>query len=287
MSRRTLRCARSPVQWAAEALQVRQSPKNSAVGSHKSTVSPHPPRRNSGAARTASFLGLFLGWGGQKQAPFFRTALSVGTVYCPGCGLGTGSNRALATRLAVCAVFGVLLVAVSVFSLSVAAKATPEPAGAGGAVCSELSERRDWLLAEIARLHAATALVEAQLVLLCTERSNLSDVSAPPLLALPSQSPGGTADQATGMQQTAQQLETALARPCGVGDYAVNERSCAPCPPGSGSGGGAATACTQCQAGARPPSLYTGPCLTHASFLAGRWVLQGFVRSSCYSPEMV
>ena len=122
-------------------------------------------------------------------------------------GLGPGSSHATqrATRLAVCAVPGVVLVAVSVFSLSVAAKAIAEPAGASDAVCSELSERRDWLHAEIARLHAATALVEAQLVLLCTERSNLSDVSAPPLLALPSQSPGGTADQATGMQQTAQQ----------------------------------------------------------------------------------
>jgi uncharacterized small protein (DUF1192 family) len=103
-------------------------------------------------------------------------------------------------------VFGVLLVAVSVFSVSVAAKATREPAGAGVAACSELSERRDRLHAEIARLHAETAVVEAELASLCTERTNPSDVSVPPLLALPSQSPGGTADQATGMQQIA--LET-------------------------------------------------------------------------------
>ena len=119
-----------------------------------------------------------------------------------------GSSHARATRLAVCAVFGVLLVAVTVFSLSVAAKATPA-AGASVAACSELSERRGRLHAEIARLHAETALVEAELVLLCTERSNQTDVGLPPLLALPSQSPGGTAelqlDQATGMQQIAPQ----------------------------------------------------------------------------------
>ena len=50
---------------------------------------------------------------------------------------------------------------------------------------------------------------------------------------------------------------------CDVGNYAVNETSCAPCPPGSGSVGGAATACRQCTAGAsaRPP--LRGLC-THA-----------------------
>jgi hypothetical protein len=100
---------------------------------------------------------------------------------------------------------GVVLVAVSVFSLSVAAKANPEPADAGVAACPELSERRDRLHAEIARLHAETALVEAELFLRCTERSNQTDVGLPPLLALPSHSSGGTADQATGMQQIAPQ----------------------------------------------------------------------------------
>ena len=79
-----LRCARSPERTAA-ALQVQQSPwsstcpthyaesvgvvvesrgrialalaqrENSTVGSPKSAVSPRPPRRNSGAARTAPF----------------------------------------------------------------------------------------------------------------------------------------------------------------------------------------------------------------------------------------
>ena len=55
---------------------------------------------------------------------------------------------------------------------------------------------------------------------------------------------------------------------CDVGNYAVNETSCAPCPPGSGSVGGAATACRQCTAGtsARPP--LRGLC-TDAPFLAG------------------
>jgi hypothetical protein len=111
-----------------------------------------------------------------------------------------------ATRLALRAVFGLLLAAVSIFSLSVAVKATQEPAGAGVAACSELSARRGRLHAEIARLHAETALVEAELVLLCTERSDQTDVDVPPLLALPSQSSGGTADQATGMQQIAPQI---------------------------------------------------------------------------------
>jgi hypothetical protein len=57
---------------------------------------------------------------------------------------------------------------------------------------------------------------------------------------------------------------------CDVGNYAVNETSCAPCPPGSGSVGGAATACRQCTAGAsaRPP--LRGLC-THVPPLAGGW----------------
>ena len=101
--------------------------------------------------------------------------------------------------------FRVLLVAVFVFSLSVAVKANPEPAGARVAACSDLRARRDRLHAEIARLHVETALVEAELVLLCTKRSNQTDVGLPPLLALPSHSSGGTADQATGMQQIAPQ----------------------------------------------------------------------------------
>ena len=101
--------------------------------------------------------------------------------------------------------FRVLLVAVFVFSLSVAVKANPEPAGARVAACSDLRARRDRLHAEITRLHVETALVEAELVLLCTERTNQTDVGLPPLLALPSQSPGGTADQITGMQQIAPQ----------------------------------------------------------------------------------
>jgi hypothetical protein len=41
---------------------------------------------------------------------------------------------------------------------------------------------------------------------------------------------------------------------CDVGHYAVNGTSCAPCPPGSASVGGTATACVQCSAGAAPPS---------------------------------
>jgi hypothetical protein len=55
-------------------------------------------------------------------------------------------------------------------------------------------------------LHAETALVEAELGLLCTERSNQTDVGAPPLLAKQSQSPGGTTDLATGMQRIKPQI---------------------------------------------------------------------------------
>ena len=42
---------------------------------------------------------------------------------------------------------------------------------------------------------------------------------------------------------------------CDVGHYVVNGTSCAPCPPGSASVDGTATACVQCSAGAAPPSL--------------------------------
>jgi uncharacterized small protein (DUF1192 family) len=134
-------------------------------------------------------------------------------------------------------VFGALLVAVSVLSLSVAAKANPEPAGAGVAACSELSERRGRLHAEIARLHAETALVEAELALLCTERSNQTDVGLPPLLALPSQSPGGT-HETTGMQQIAPQtaqrvparrsgkIEIAYAAHCWAPNSTFTDPSC-------------------------------------------------------------
>ncbi len=130
-----------------------------------------------------------------------------------------------ATRLSVCAVFGVLLVAVSV-----AAKAAREPAGAGVAACSELSERRERLHADIARLHAESALVEAELVLLCTERSNQTDVGAPPLLVVQSQSPGGTADQATGVQQIAHQTarRAGPARGSGKDEIAYAVRCWAP-----------------------------------------------------------
>jgi hypothetical protein len=99
-------------------------------------------------------------------------------VYCICCGLGAWSGHIRATRFAFRAASGVLLLAVSVahFSVSVAAKATPKPAGASVAACSELSERRDRLHAEIERLHAETAMVEAELGALCTVQSNQTDV---------------------------------------------------------------------------------------------------------------
>jgi uncharacterized small protein (DUF1192 family) len=124
--------------------------------------------------------------------------------------------------LAFCAASAVLLLVVSVahFSVSVAAKAAPEPAGASVAACSELSERRDRLHAEIERLHAETAMVEAKLGALCTMQSKETDVVRP-LLTLPSQSPGGTTHQATDVQQTAQTAQrTALARRRGKGTQA-------------------------------------------------------------------
>ena len=62
-----------------------------------------------------------------------------------------------------------LLLAVSVayFSVALAAMATPEPAGVSVEACYELSERRDRLHAEIERLR-------------CYERTNQTDVGAPP-----------------------------------------------------------------------------------------------------------
>ena len=112
----------------------------SAVGSPKSAVSPRPPRRDSGATRTAFFLGTRAAAGSFFSAGHCLRPRPACTVHCPGRGFGPGSSHARATRLAVCAGFDVLLVAVSVFSLSVAAKATPA-AGASVAACSELSER--------------------------------------------------------------------------------------------------------------------------------------------------
>ena len=93
---------------------------------------------------------------------------------------------------------GVVLIAASAvhFSSPLAGKGSLEPAGASVAACSELRERRDRLRAEIARLHAETAVIEAELgAALC---KTYADVDLPPLLALPSQSPGGTSDEAGG-----------------------------------------------------------------------------------------
>ena len=185
-------------------------------------------------------------------------------------GLGPGSSHATqhATRLAVCAVPGVVLVAVSVFSLSVAAKANPEPADAGVAACPELSERRDRLHAEIARLHAETALVEAELVLLCTEHSNQTDVGRPPLLAVPSQSPGATDDKTTGMQHIAPQIaqlvparrsgkdEIAYAAHCWAPNSTFNDPSC------------------NCLGEAAHPKLGTSPTI---GIIVGSW----YVHSVC------
>ena len=146
-----------------------------------------------------------------------------GALCCICCGLRAWSGHIRATRLAFCAASGVLLLAASFahFSVSIAAMATPIPAGASVVACSELSERRDRLHAEIERLHAETAMVEAELGALCTMRSNQTDVGVSPLLTLPSQSPGGTTHQATDMQQTAQMAQrTALARRRGEGTQA-------------------------------------------------------------------
>ena len=88
-------------------------------------------------------------------------------------------------RIAGRAASGVLLLAVSVahFSIPLAAMATPEPSGVSVEACSVLSERRDRLHEEIER---------------CYERTNQTDVGAPPLLALPSRSSSGAADEAIG-----------------------------------------------------------------------------------------
>jgi hypothetical protein len=91
-----------------------------------------------------------------------------------------------------CAVFRMLLVAVCIAHLPVCVttKAIPELAGATNvpARCSELSARRGGLHAEIERLHAEAALVEAQLGALCTEWTNQTAVGVPSPFALPSQS---------------------------------------------------------------------------------------------------
>jgi hypothetical protein len=96
------------------------------------------------------------------------------------CGLGAWSGHIRATRVAFCAASGVLLLVVYVAHftspVSVAAKATPQPADASVAACSELSERRDRLHAEIERLHAETAMIEAELGALCTVQRNQTDV---------------------------------------------------------------------------------------------------------------
>ena len=58
---------------------------------------------------------------------------------------------------------------------------------------------------------------------------------------------------------------------CDIGNYVVNQTSCAPCPPGSTSvGGPTTTACMRCPAGARPLSVHR--CDNHAPFLAGSWL---------------
>jgi hypothetical protein len=71
--------------------------------------------------------------------------------------------------------------------------------------CSELSDRRDWLHAEIDRLHAETTTVEAELRALCVERPRQASVTVPPVLAaLPSQSTGAVVDKANRAQPIAQ-----------------------------------------------------------------------------------
>jgi hypothetical protein len=86
-----------------------------------------------------------------------------------------------------CAASCVLLLAVSIahFSAALAAMTILEPPSVSAEACSELSERRDRLHAEIERLR-------------CYERTNQTDVGAPPLLALPSRSSSGTVDEAVG-----------------------------------------------------------------------------------------
>ena len=124
-----LQVQQSPCQWSSPSVDVESGGRigpplaftqreKSTAGSPKCAFSPCPRRRDSGAARTKSFLGTRA-----VHAPFFpaRHCLCprpACTVHCPGCGLGSGSSHARATRLAVCAVFRVLLIAVFVFSLS-------------------------------------------------------------------------------------------------------------------------------------------------------------------------
>ena len=116
---------------------------------------------------------------------------------------------------------GVLLLAVCAAPFPGFAAANAAPKISASSICSELTQRRDGLHAEIERLHAETAMVEAKLGALCTMQSNETDVGVHPLLTLPSQSPGGTTYQATGVQQTAQTAQrTALARRRGKGTQA-------------------------------------------------------------------
>jgi hypothetical protein len=62
-----------------------------------------------------------------------------------------------------------VLVALSVLPVVVTSNYTPELVGATVATtCSELSARRDRMQAEMERLHAETALVQAELSALCT-----------------------------------------------------------------------------------------------------------------------
>jgi hypothetical protein len=53
---------------------------------------------------------------------------------------------------------------------------------------------------------------------------------------------------------------------CDIGNYVVNQTSCAPCSPGFTSVGGPTTTCKRCPAGARPPSAHR--CHTHTPFFA-------------------
>ena len=67
-------------------------------------------------------------------------------------------------------------------SISVTAAATPDLAGASAAArCAELSERLGRLHAEVERLRSETAMVEAQLVTLCVNPTNLGH----PLFEMP------------------------------------------------------------------------------------------------------
>jgi hypothetical protein len=76
------------------------------------------------------------------------------------------------------------------------------PAGSSiAAQCSELSTMRDRLHAEIERLHAERAMVEAQLGALCMERANQTAAAAPLPLTVLSQSTGRTRDEVAETQK--------------------------------------------------------------------------------------